>query len=98
MGVDFKDGAFVAGIDTDKDGKDSVGVKLNLQEAFQEGMSALGKGEEKEVEVEVKKLRLKFKDGKVKAVVDTDQDGESLLDVEVDMAESFDEVSQKVWG
>ena len=95
--IKFEDGKIVAGIDSNEDGQNSITFKLSVGEAVQEGLAALKKGEEKSVALEVKKVKLLFIDGKIKITVDTDQDGDALLEVEVDLAESFDEVTSLVF-
>lgn len=96
--IEYRDGHIVAGIDSNKDGENSVSVKLSIAEALQEGFAALKKGEKKEIVVDVKSVRYKFEDGKIIVEVDTDKDGEALLTVDVDMAESFEEIAAKALG
>ena len=94
--IRYEEGNIVAGMDYDKDGKDSVKVSLSVSEALEEAMAKFSKGEKAEVVLTNQVVRIAFEDGKVVLAVDTDRDGEDLARVEVDMAESFDEISQKV--
>lgn len=82
-----------AGLDTNKDGQNSVGLKLHVGEGLQEGIAALMKGEKKVVEVPVKKLSYVFENGEIKVSLDTDQDGEPALEGYVNMGESLEEIA-----
>ena len=96
--IKFEDGKLVAGLDMNEDGQNSISIKMSMNEALQEGMAALKKGEKKEVTVEAKAVKLVFVDGKIAVSVDTDRDGEELLSVAVDMTESVEEIASAVFG
>lgn len=89
-GIKIENGKLSYGIDTDKDGVDSVKAELILGEMLQE---AFEKGEAK---VDVKSFTAKFEGSKLILIVDTDKDGENSFVTEIDMIESFDEVSKKL--
>lgn len=83
--VKMADSKVVAGYDGNSDGENSISIKLNLGEAFQELMQ---KGEAK---IEVKSLSIKREGSKMIAVLDTDKDGEAVLECELDALEALDE-------
>lgn len=92
------DGAtFEASLDTDGDGVKSINLKLHLSEAFQEAMEKFKGGEEviDPVKVEVKALELKFVGGTMQLSIDTDKDGEKLLELEANLMEAVDEGMKK---
>lgn len=85
-----KDGNLEFGIDSNKDGINVISGKIMLSEAMQEAFS-------RGTAVEgVKSVSVKFDLTKLKIIVDTDKDGEALLVLEVDLAEAFKEISQKI--
>lgn len=75
----------VFGADFNKDGEPSIKGKLSLTEAIKE---AFMKGTAVEG---VKVASLKFALTKLIVVIDTDKDGQNLLEIEVDLAEGLDE-------
>lgn len=75
----------VGSYDGNSDGQDSASVKLALGEAYQE---LLDKGEAK---IEVKSLSLKREGGKIVASLDTDKDGEPVLEIMLDLIEGLEE-------
>lgn len=87
-----KDGNLEFGIDSNKDGKNVISGKIMLSEAMQEAFS---KGT---AVAGVKTVDVKFDLTKLKITVDTDRDGEPLLELEVDLAEAFKEITQKISG
>jgi hypothetical protein len=94
--IKFEGSTFTAGLDSDGDGVKSISFKLHLSEALEEAVSKFKKGDEVEpVEVDVKALRLDFDGGLMKLVVDTDKDGEALLEVEANLLEAVDEGMKK---
>ncbi len=95
--IKFEDGKIVAGLDTNEDGENSVEVRLNLKEGFEEGFAALKKGEEKTISVDAKAVNFVFKDNSIFVVIDTDKDGEELMDVKIDISESFEEIAEGIF-
>lgn len=85
--VKAEDGALCLGIDLNEDGEKLMMAKLNVSEAIQE---ALQRGESIEVEG-AKVVGFKFELTKLKLMIDTDKDGEKLLELEIDLAEALDE-------
>lgn len=83
--VKIEDKALIMNTDFDQDGKESSKLKLFLSEGIQE---LFDKGIKKE---DVKLVDFEFGPSGIKIVVDTDQDGESLMEYEVSFGESFDE-------
>lgn len=84
--VEFKEGALHFGLDSNDDGENSINGKLNLSEAIGEAIS-------KGTQVEGAKVAdFKFEGTKLKLKVDSDKDGQSLLELELDLIESFDEI------
>jgi len=81
-----KDGKLEFGIDPNRDGQNVISGKLHLGEALSEAFS---RGEKvpgaRIVDVKFELTRLVVK-------LDTDKDGEPLLELEIDLAEAFDEV------
>ena len=88
--VKFENGNVNLSLDADLDGKKSVELDLNLGETLEEVLSFFKKGGEKSVEA--KKVDFSFEDSKLLISVDLDQDGEKLLVLKVDLAESLTEV------
>lgn len=85
--IAIKDGALEVGLDTNGDGQNVVDLKLNISEAVSE---AIAKGTAIEGH---KVVNLKFEGTKLVIDIDSDKDGEPLLDVVVDLGEAFDEIS-----
>lgn len=83
--VTFEDSKLVAGYDGNEDGQNSVSLKLNLKEGLSELIS---KGVAK---IDVKTLTLKKDGSKISLYVDTDKDGEAILEGELDVGEALDE-------
>lgn len=94
--VKYKDGKLVAGLDTNEDGENLLTLKLNVNEAIQEALDKLSKGEESKVALDVKKVELEFGVGGMKLKVDTDQDGEHVLEVDLSFSEAIDEVTSAI--
>jgi len=82
----MKNGVFILSLDADSDGQPSVRMKLNskesLSEAFKRQEPILG----------AKVVSLKFTGTRLKLVLDTDKDGEPMLELEVDLIEMFQEI------
>jgi len=85
--IEVKDGKILAGVDTNKDGEQSLSAVVKIDEAIQE---AIARGEAIEGN---KVVSVKFELTKLKIVVDSDKDGESLLELTVDLAEVYDEIA-----
>lgn len=83
--VDFKDGKVSAGYDGNSDGEQSVTVALNLKEIYGELMD---KGE---AQVDIKKLSLKREGTRIIGTLDTDQDGEPVGELRIDLGEALEE-------
>lgn len=81
-----KDGNLNIGVDSNEDGQNSVTIKLNLTEAIQE---AIFRGDAVEG---AKVVDFSFQFTKLVLKIDTDRDGEALLELEIDLAEVFDEI------
>jgi len=96
--IKVEGGNIVAGLDTNQDGENSLSLKLSINEAIQEGLAALKKGEKKEVSVDAKKVDIVFEGSTIKLKIDTDGDGESLLELELDMVEVLDEAAGSLLG
>jgi|GEM_PF-5943153 len=73
-----------ASYDGNSDGEDSVAIKLALQEVYEELMA---KGEAKVDAV----ITFKRDGGKISVSVDTDKDGEAVLEIEADILEGIQE-------
>ena len=89
LNYDVKDSALNVGLDTDKDGENSLDLKLHLSEAIQE---AIAKGTPVEG---AQVVDFRFEVTKLVLKLDTDRDGESLIDLEIDLAEAFAEIQSK---
>lgn len=85
--VGMEGSALKFGLDLDQDGQASIGGKLHLSEGIQELMQKGGAIEGAKV------VEFKFEGTKAIVKLDTDRDGEPLLELELDLMESFDEVS-----
>lgn len=85
VNYEIKDGHLILGGDTNEDGQNSVGLKLSLNEAVEE---AFKKGEAVEG---VKVAQVKFLGTQLQVLVDTDKDGEQLLELTLDIGEILDE-------
>ena len=83
--VSAEDGALVFKVDLNEDGEPVVHGKLNfgegIQEAFQRGEAIEG----------AKVVSFKFDLSKLVIAIDTDKDGEKLLELTIDLAEAIDE-------
>ena len=89
--VKFENGSLVAGLDTNEDGQNVMDLKINMQETLEEAFAALKKGEESVVEIDVKKVELKFGAEGMSLTIDTDQDGENSIELDVSLMEAIDE-------
>jgi len=85
VNVEFKDGKFSFRVDADEDGDASVKGSVNISEAVQEIFS---RGEAVEGE---KFVKLKLELTKLLISIDTDRDGEKVLELEIDLGEAFSE-------
>ena len=86
--VEFKDNQLCLGLDTNQDGEKLLNAKISLSEAIQEALQR-----KESVKVEGAKIvEFEFKLTKLVLKVDTDQDDEDLLELEIDLAEALDEV------
>lgn len=88
--IEVKDGALNFGVDSNEDGEQSVSGKLHLAEAIGE---ALAKGTQIEG---AKVVDFKFELTKLVLKIDSDKDGQPLLELTVDLGEAFDEVKGKL--
>lgn len=86
----LKNGKVVIGIDVNEDGENSILISLPMNEAISEAISR-GKAIEG-----VKVTSLQFKGTSLLLVLDTDQDGEPMLEMTIDLGEVFDEVKDKI--
>jgi len=84
--ADVVDGNFEFSVDSNKDGESSLKGKLGFGEAFQE---AFKKGE---AVPGVKVVDFEFQLTKLVLKLDTDRDGESMFELELDLAEVADEI------
>lgn len=82
------DNKVIGAIDSDKDGKNSLKLVINLPEAYQE---AFKRGDVIEGQ---KYVTMKMEGTKLNLEIDTDRDGEKVASIEADLLESFDEASQ----
>jgi len=87
LGVKFDDGKLVFGVDANQDGENSLTARLHMSEAISEMIAKGGKIEGAKV------VDFSFSGTKLKLKLDTDKDGEEMFDLELDLAESFDEVT-----
>ena len=83
--VIFKEGSLVFGLDLNEDEKKSISCKLHLNEGLEE---IIKRGEPIEG---AKVVDFRFELTKMILVLDTDKDGEKLFELEVDLAEAFEE-------
>lgn len=90
LSVKVEDGQLKFGVDANEDGQNSLTVKLHLSEMVQEMISRGGAVDGAKV------VDFKFSGTKLTLKIDTDRDGEPLLELELDLAESFDEVASAV--
>lgn len=90
LNYEFKDNKFCFGVDGDEDGNKVLVMKLNLGEALQE---AVKRGDKVEG---ARLVDFKFEGPVMKLTLDTDKDGENLMELEVDMMEAFDEIKGKM--
>jgi hypothetical protein len=87
--VEFEGEKLNVGLDIDKDGENSLALKLHLSEAVQEIFNKGGKVEG------VKLASFEFQLTKLVLKLDTDQDGEPVMDLTIDLAEVFAELVKK---
>ena len=85
----IEDGKISFEIDTNKDGEAAVAGSLNLTEAIQE---AVARGEAVEG---VKVVDFKFELTKLKLKLDSDKDGQELMELVIDLGEVFDEITNR---
>lgn len=83
--LEFKDSKIIGGYDGNSDGQNSASLEINLSEVYGE-LAAKG-----EAQVDVKKVSVKREGGKLLLLVDTDQDKEPVLKIELDFIEGFEE-------
>jgi len=83
---DSKDGKLSFSVDANEDGESSLKGSLSLSEGVAE---IFKRGEAKDG---VKIVDFKFELTKLYLKIDSDQDGEEVFSIEVDLAEAFDEV------
>lgn len=95
--LELKDGKLVAGLDTNEDGQQSVGLEIAVGESIKEALAALKKGDVKEVKVEVKTLTYTLDGDRLNVSVDSDKDGEASLTAFVDFSESFEEIAEGIF-
>ena len=86
LNFDIKDKALHLGVDYNEDGESSIKMKLNMIEAVGEAFS---RGEAVEG---VKLVDFKFELTKMILKLDSDRDGESVLELVIDLGEIADEV------
>lgn len=86
---EFKEEKWIGKVDSDNDGVASVSVELNMNEAVQEAVS---RGIKKE---DVKIVDFVFTGLEMKLVIDTDQDGEKLIEININSLEAFDEIQKR---
>lgn len=83
---EVKDGNFNLNVDSNEDGNNSLSFKLKLSEAIAEIIA-------KEESIEgAKVVDFKFELTRLYLRIDTDKDGEEVLELEVDLAETFKEI------
>ena len=87
VNLKIEDNALMIGVDTNEDGENVVDIKLSLNEALQE---ALKKGEEVKIE-DAKKVSFSFGLTGLEIKIDTDQDGEEVASVKINLPEAIDE-------
>lgn len=85
--VDVVDNALVVKVDTNEDGEPVAQAKIHLTEAIQEGLK---KGESVVIEG-AKKVEFSFGLTGLKVKIDSDQDGEAVAEVEINLPEALDE-------
>lgn len=85
--VKFENGNLILGLDTNQDGEKLIDISVNMNEAIQE---ALQRGESVKIEG-AKVVAFEFNMASLKLIIDTDQDGEKLLDISINLAEAIDE-------
>ena len=86
LNFDIKDKALHMGVDYNEDGENSIKMKLNMIEAVSEAFS---RGEAVEG---VKLVDFKFELTKMVLKLDSDKDGEEVLELVIDLGEVADEV------
>lgn len=82
---EVEDGKLKLGLDSNKDGVNSINLELSLNEAIGE---ALAKGAEVEG---AKSVSVAFTGTTLVVEVDSDKDGEKLMKLEINLAEAIDE-------
>ena len=88
--VKAEDGKVTFNVDANEDGQPSLHAALDLTEGVQE---AIKRGEAVEG---AKVVEFKFELTKLVLKIDTDRDNEKVLELEIDLAEAFDEVSNLI--
>ena len=90
VNYEVKKGNLHIGIDSNEDGQNAISIKLSLTEAIQE---AIFRGTPLEG---AKVVDFKFDLTRLILKIDTDRDGEALLELEIDLAEVFDEIKSSL--
>lgn len=86
LNFEIKDSALHLGVDYNEDGESSIKMKLNMSEAISEAFS-------RGTAVEgVKLVDFKFELTKMVLKLDSDKDGEEVLEIVIDLGEIADEV------
>lgn len=81
-----------AHMDLNEDGEPSLSLKVHMSESLQEAIEAFKKGEKKTVEVDAKKVAFTFDPLKgMSLAIDTDQDGEKSVELDLSLIEAVDE-------
>ena len=89
--VKIEEGKIIVGLDVNEDGENSLTLKVNINETISEALHKAKKGEETTIDLTGKKVELKFGIGGMKLVVDTDQDGEPSIELDLSLMEAFEE-------
>lgn len=89
LDIKVEDGKMVMKTDMDQDGVPSSVLNLHMSEAIQE---LIAKGVKKE---DVKVVDFELSPLGLKLVLDTDRDGEALMDYSISFGEGFDEALGK---
>lgn len=96
VNYEMKDNKLEFGFDGNEDGENSITLKVNISESIQEAIAKAKKGEESTVVIDAKKVEMKFGVGGLSLSVDTDQDGEKSVELDVSLMEGFEEASEAV--
>jgi len=91
LNVGIEDNKVVVASDLDRDGKNSISIKLSLKEGYEE---IFAKGIKKE---DVKLIDFEMGLNGLKLKLDTDQDGEELLELHADIMEIVDEAGKEIF-